>query len=106
MADNYLTLAEVKELLEAEGAKRELTDFQKSAVAHAVQFVKLDAKSSRKLVNELMKHNENVSEAVACKIADLLPQSPDELRAVLMKEKFDLDEAASTAILDSVKKYV
>jgi DNA-directed RNA polymerase subunit F len=104
MTDSYLTLAEVKELLETEGAKRELNEFQKMAAAHAVQFVKLDAKTSRKLVNDLMKVDQAISEPVACKIADLLPQTPDELRSILVKEKFDLGEEASEAIIDRVKK--
>jgi DNA-directed RNA polymerase subunit F len=106
MPDSYLTLAEVKEIIDNEGAKRELNEFQNMAAAHAIQFVKLSAKDSRKLVNELMKASEDVSEPIACKIADLLPQTPDELRAVLMKEKFDLDEAATEAILEKVRKYL
>ncbi|MFH0816984.1 MAG: RNA polymerase Rpb4 family protein [Methanobacteriota archaeon] len=106
MPDNYLTLAEVKELLETESGKRELNEFQKMATAHAVQFVKTDAKTSRKLVNELMKKNESLIEPVACKIADLMPQSQDELRAILSKEKFDLDADSAETIIESVKKYL
>ena len=104
MDQSYLTLAEVKELLETEGGKRELNEFQKMAAAHAVQFVKTDAKTARKMVNELMKLNGDLAEPVACKIADLLPQSPDELRSILSKEKFDVDEGTVEAILESVKK--
>ncbi len=104
MTDSFLTLAEVKELLDTEGAKRELNEFQKMAAAHAVQFVKTDAKTSRKLVNELMNLGDNITEPVACKIADLLPQSPEELRSILAKEKFDLSEADSEAIIEKVKK--
>ena len=106
MPDNYLTLAEVKELLETESGKRELNEFQKMAAAHAVQFVKTDAKTSRKLVNELMKKNGSLMEPVACKIADLMPQSQDELRAILSKEKFDFDGETGEAIIESVKKYL
>ena len=106
MSDNYLTLAEVKELLETESGKRELNEFQKMAATHAVQFVKTDAKTSRKLVAELMKKNGNLVEPVACKIADLMPQSVDELRAILSKEKFDVDGEAAEAIVESVKKYL
>jgi DNA-directed RNA polymerase subunit F len=106
MPDSYLTLAEVKELIETESGKRELNEFQKMAAAHAIQFVKTDAKTSRKLVNELIKKHDSLAEPVACKIADLMPQSQDELRAILSKEKFDLDSDASEAIIESVKKYL
>jgi DNA-directed RNA polymerase subunit F len=53
-----------------------------------------------------MKKNDSLAEPVACKIADLMPQSQDELRAILSKEKFDLDSDASEAIIESVKKYL
>ena len=105
MQDNCLTLAEVKELLEKEGSKRELNEYQKFAATHAQQFSKLDGKTSRKLVVDLMKV-EQISEPIACKITDVLPQSPDELRAVLTKERFTLENDAIEAVLEAVRKYL
>jgi len=105
MTEEYLTLAEIKELLKAEQSKRILTLEQNYALEHANKFAKLDAKESRKLVKELMKI-EPVTEAIACKIADLLPQHPAEIDAIFLKERTALEEDASTKILDTVKKYL
>jgi DNA-directed RNA polymerase subunit F len=105
MEERQLTLAEVKELLEKEGGKRELNEYQKFAAIHAQQFSRLDGKTSRKLVDDLVKVPQ-MTEQIACKIADVLPQSPDELRAVLMKERFTLESEAVEAVLEAVRKYL
>ena len=105
MDENYLTLAEVKELLEKEGGKRELNEYQKFAAAHANQFARFDGKTARKLVADLLKVDQ-ITEPIACKIADILPQSPDELRAVLTKERFTLENDAVEAVLEIVRKYI
>jgi DNA-directed RNA polymerase subunit F len=105
MDESYLTLAEVKELLEKEGGKRELNEYQKYASSHAQQFSKMDGKTARKLVNDLMKIDP-ITEPIACKLADLMPQSLDELRAILTKERFTLENEASEAVLEVVRKYL
>lgn len=105
MTEEYLTLSEIKELLKEEQSKRILTLEQNYALEHATKFAKLEPKESRKLVKELMKI-EPVSEAIACKIADLLPQHPAEVDAIFLKERTTLEEDASAKILEAVKKYV
>ncbi len=105
MTEEYLTLAEIKELLKAEQSKRILTLEQNYALEHANKFAKLDAKESRKLVKELMKI-EPVTEAIACKIADMMPQHPAEVDAIFLKERTTLEEEASAKILEVVKKHL
>ncbi|MFO7618715.1 MAG: RNA polymerase Rpb4 family protein [Thermoplasmata archaeon] len=105
MAEQYLTLAEIKELLLKEQSTRILTLEQNYALEHATKFAKLDAKESRKLVKELMKI-ENVGEPVACKIVDLMPVHRDEVDSIFLKERMTLDEAALSQILDTVKQYL
>jgi len=105
MTEEYLTLAEIKELLKKEQSQRILTLEQNYALEHATKFSKLEAKESRKLVNELMKI-EPVSESLACKIVDLMPRHRDEIDAIFLKERMTLEEKSITEILDKVKKYL
>jgi DNA-directed RNA polymerase subunit F len=105
MTEEYLTLAEIKELLKQEQSKRILTLEQNYALEHATKFAKLEAKESRKLVKELVKI-EPVTEAIACKIADMLPQHPAEVDAIFLKERTTLEDEAGAKILEVVKKYL
>ncbi len=98
-----MTLAEVKELLEKEQENRELNTEQNYALAHALKFAKLDAKASRKLVEELQKI-EPLSELHACKLADIMPRYPDEVRTIFAKERFALDANLIEQILETIRK--
>ena len=104
MAEQYLTLAEVKELLLKEQSNRILTLEQNYALEHATKFAKLDAKESRKLVKELVKID-NVSEPVACKIVDLMPEHKGEVDSIFLKERVTLGDDSIIQILDKVKEY-
>ena len=101
---HYLTLAEVKDLLEKEQKKRELTVEQKYALTHAQQFAKLSSKDSRKLVKDLMKF-EMLGEWHACKLADIMPEHADEVRAIFAKERFVLEPGTTEEILEVIRKY-
>lgn len=105
MSEEFLTLAEVKELLLKEQSQRILTLEQNYALEHATRYAKLSAKDARKLVKELMK-NEQIGEAVACKIVDLMPRYPEEIESIFLKERLTLEDGASKEILDKVKEYL
>ena len=105
MSEEYLTLAEIKELLEKEQEVRVLTMEQNYALEHAAKYSKLSAEDSRKLANELVKI-EQVSEALACKLVDLMPQHPDEINAVFLQERTTIDDGVISQILDKVKQYI
>ena len=105
MAEQYLTLAEIKELLLKEQSNRILTLEQNYALEHATKFAKLDAKESRKLVKALMKI-EIIGEPIACKIADLMPVHRDEVESIFLKERISLDEDTLSQILDTVKQHL
>ena len=49
---------------------------------------------------------ERVSESIAFKIAELLPQHPDDVRAIFAKERFNLEEKEINQIIEIVKKVV
>jgi DNA-directed RNA polymerase subunit F len=105
MTEEFLTLAEVKELLLKEQSQRILTLEQNYALEHATRYAKLSAKDARKLVKELMK-NAQVGEALACKIVDLMPRYAEEVESIYLKERITLEEGTVKHILDKVKEYL
>jgi DNA-directed RNA polymerase subunit F len=104
MAEKYLTLAEVKELLSKEQKRRELSYDKRMALEHAKLFSKLNVSKSRQLIKELMAM-ERVSEMNAFKIAEILPTHPDDVKSIFAKERFNLDTQEIEQILKLVKKY-
>jgi len=104
MTEEFLTLAEIKELLTKEQKKRTLTTEQNYSLEHSTMFAKLDSKDAKKLVKELKKI-EPLNTAHACKIVDLMPKYPEEIKAVFLKERVTIDDETISKILDKVKEY-
>jgi DNA-directed RNA polymerase subunit F len=108
--EEHLTVSEVKELLEdveaerAADEERELRYELARAIEHVNRFAVLDGEESRELVEELLEL-EKVDEPTAFKIADLLPQSRDELRAVYAQERYALSGDELDDVLNVVAKY-
>ncbi|MDP8011784.1 MAG: RNA polymerase Rpb4 family protein [Thermoplasmata archaeon] len=86
MNKKYVTLAEVRELLEEISKERELTDLQKNTLKHAEEFSKIKVQNVKKLKDKLMKL-EIVNEKYAVKILDIMPRTPDEVRSIFLKDK-------------------
>jgi DNA-directed RNA polymerase subunit F len=106
MEENYLTLAEIKELLDQEKAARgELSPEQNYALQHATLYARLSGEDGRALVKELMAVP-MMSLANAYKIADLLPSHPDEVRAIFAKERFALGKEELDKVLELVGKHL
>ena len=105
MSEQYVTLAEVRDLLAAEGEKRELLTSQKAAPDHSQTVCTISLESAKALIEEVSPLEE-VSDAVAVKIADLLPQYPEDVRAIFSKERIVLDNAKIDEIIDIVAKYL
>jgi len=53
-----------------------------------------------------MEHVPRVKEHLAYKIADFLPEHPDDIKSVFARERFTLTEEELKQILDIVKKYL
>lgn len=114
--ESVLTLAEAKETLNAlrtsgeetkkkEGEEEtEIRYERRKATEHTTKFAKGGAKESRALINELL-GLAKMKEGIAIRIADLMPKSPNEVRAIYAKERFTLTEADIEGILDCVAKY-
>ena len=105
LQEEFLTLAEVKEILDQIRQKRadeeELGYELRRAIRHADIFSKGSAEESRAMVAELVKM-EKMSREIALKIADIRPTNKDELRAIYAKERFTLSEEELNSILDIV----
>jgi DNA-directed RNA polymerase subunit F len=115
--ESVLTLAEAKETLnalrtrsevtkkkEGEEEEEEMRYERRKASEHITKFAKGGAKESRTLINELL-GLAKMKELIAIRIADLMPKSPNEVRAIYAKERFTLTEADIEKILDCVARY-
>lgn len=109
--EEYLTISEAKELLaevevdRADDEEREMRYELARAIEHVNRFAFLDPEESRQLVEDLLEVDK-VDEKTAFKIADLLPQDRDELRAVYAQERYSLSGDELDDILNVVAKYV
>ncbi|MDD2438758.1 MAG: RNA polymerase Rpb4 family protein [Methanosarcinaceae archaeon] len=106
LSEELLTLAEVKEMLTEIMEERKERDLEvgyefRKALNHAELFAKTGGEKARELVNKLLEL-EKMSPVIAVRIADLLPQSRDELRSIYTKEKYTL----SNEELDQILEYV
>jgi len=100
-----ISLAEVKNLLKKINKERkELLYEQKIALEHAEKFAKLSAKQTKDLVAELMKLD-HVEEIHAYKIADILPNTEDDIKAIFAKERYTPNDKEIKNILEVVKKH-
>jgi DNA-directed RNA polymerase subunit F len=100
----YVSLAEVKILLEKEEKKRELTYEQKLALEHAKHFANIGVTKAKKMAQELTELD-RITESFAYKIVDILPMHPEEVRAIFAKERFTLEDTEVKKIIKIVEKY-
>jgi DNA-directed RNA polymerase subunit F len=104
-SDHYVTLAEVKEMLDAEAADHELTPEQRYALDQVNKNVKVSASNAQMLVKEL-RELPFVSEAHAVKVADLMPTHVDDVRVMFAKERSTVDKKQLEQIIKLVEKYL
>jgi len=98
-------LAEVKNILKKNSKERkELLYEQRIALEHAEKFSKLSAKQTKDLITELLKQD-HVEELHAYKIADIIPQTEDDVKAIFSKERYTPNDKEIKNILEIVKKH-
>jgi len=108
--EEYLTVAETKEILEgieverAADEDREMRYELARAIEHVNRFAELDPAESREFVEGLLEL-EKVDERTAHKIVDLRPLDRSELRAVYAQERYSLSGEELDEILEVVKQY-
>ncbi len=106
MADRYVSVAEVREMLQDEAERREeLPTIQRYALTLAQATSEISGESARAMREELM-GLEFMTKHVACKISDLLPRHPRDVRAVFHKERVNLEVSDIDAIIEIVGKYL
>lgn len=94
-----IPLARVKEMLLEEAARRPLPREALLAQSHAESFARLDVAATDALIAEL-RTLPYVDSAMAVKLADLMPQYPEEIRLLFSKERSLLDETQLTRLLE------
>ena len=100
-----IPLAEVKQMLKKVSKEREeLIYEQRIALEHAQKFAKLPVKKTNDLIKEL-EELDNIDRHNAIKIADLLPQTGDDVKTIFAKERITLGENVTKKILEIVKKH-
>lgn len=109
-SENPITLAEVKDILKQkqkryEEEEKELWYEQKRALEHAQKSAKLSLKDSKKLIGQLSKLELELTEDNIVKIADLLPETVDDVRAIFAKERFRYNEEEIKKIIEVVDQY-
>jgi DNA-directed RNA polymerase subunit F len=106
MEEQYLSLAEIKDLLEKEKVTRgELSQEQQYALSHATTFARVDPARVPAVVKELMEIP-MMSPMNAVKLADLMPTHLDDVRAIFAKERFSLSKEDAEKVLEIVGKYL
>lgn len=103
--EGYISLAEVKEILEEEAEQRELSTEQRYALEHAQRFARIDAKKTRKLVKELMEEIDILTKPIASKLADIIPSDSEDVKIVFAKERANIQKKDIEKILGIVEKY-
>lgn len=99
-----VALAHVKRMLAEEAGQRTLPREALLAQSHADGFAHLTPEATDKLVAEL-RTLPFVDAAMAIKLADLLPQYPEEIRLLYSKERILLDEAQLTRLLEILAQH-
>ena len=100
-----IPLSEVKNILKKVSKERkELLYEQRIALEHAQKFTKLNAKKTTDMIKEL-KSLDFLEEIHAVKIADILPTTEDDVKAIFAKERLSIGENEIKKILDIVVKY-
>ena len=107
--EERITLPELREVLhrvEAERieAGREMSYELRKSIEHANLLSKTSGEKSRLLVNELLKL-EKMKPDIAFRIANIMPRTPDELRAIYAKEKYTLQPEELDTIIELVKAH-
>jgi len=102
----HVSLVEVKELLSEESEERELRYEQSLALSHAEAFVKLSEEDTKDLIEELREEFDFVKEESAYKLADILPEDTDGVRAVFQQDRYTPSDDEGEKIINTIKKYL
>lgn len=97
-------LSDVKKLLTDEAGRRPLPREATLAQGHAETFARLEPDQTKALIADL-RLLPYVDATLAVKLADVLPQYPEEVRLLFSKERVVLAEAQLTLLLETIARY-
>lgn len=99
-------LADVKAMLEkAQTSRPELTYEQKIALEHARRFARVTPAVARKVVTGVLAAIPSLEEKYAVRVADLLPQHPDDVRALFQKSRHELTDEEIAKVIAVVDEH-
>src|SRR3989441_12315702 len=105
MEESYVSLTELKVILEKEKAVRgELNPEQQYSLSHAALFARVPAEKVPAIVQELMEIP-LMSPFNAVKNVDLMPTNLDDVRTIFTKDSFSLSKEDADKVLEMVCKY-
>ncbi len=109
VSEERITLPELREQLQAmEGQRlesgKEMPYELRKSIEHANTLARTDAKKSRELVEALLKLDK-MKPDIAFRIANIMPRTRDELRAIYAKEKYSLYTEELETIINLVKTH-
>ncbi|MEM3422668.1 MAG: RNA polymerase Rpb4 family protein [Candidatus Bilamarchaeaceae archaeon] len=94
-----ISVAEVKKILEERKKEGELNYEQAMALEHADKISKLTPKKAQELVDALLEKNKKLLRETAIKIIDVQPKKASTLKAILLKDKIELNDDEINEIL-------
>jgi DNA-directed RNA polymerase subunit F len=101
-----VSLAEVKAMLEkAQQEREELAYEQKIALEHARRFARVEPKVAQKIAKAVLEALPGVEEKFAIRVADLLPQHPDDVRGIFQKSRHEPSDAEVEQVLAIVDEH-
>lgn len=98
-----VSIEEAKELLEARKNEGELGYEQGQALEHCEKVSQRSVKEAIKIAEKVRKINENISESTAVKIADISPASVSTVRAIVSKDKIEINDEEATKIVKELE---
>jgi len=103
--EELISLAEVKKILTSvEKERTELHYEQRIALEHANKFTRLSITKTNLLIKDL-KNIDVIEPHHAYKIADILPQTADDVKTIFAKERVTLKDDVIKQIIESIQKY-
>lgn len=99
-----VTLAEAYEILKERKKEGELEYGQSLTYDYTQKFASLDSKKVRELIKELL-GIEKVREHQAVFLADMMPETEEDVRLIFAKERTSLSDDDVKQILEIVGKY-
>lgn len=103
--DRYVSIPEIKKILLEDSELEGFTQEKREILHHAELFSFLSLEETLKLIDELQKID-RINSYHAHKLAEILPQSEEELRAIFAKEIMSPSEEEMKKIMETLVKFI